>query len=413
MKKHHIAKILFPLLVLIPFILLSCAQDAIFYYVSREVAPRDPRISGTPTNIVEFNGAVFAASKGLHRYAPTSSGSGDAVWDSPSPPQPGFSIASIAVTNTYLYALSMGATELKRIHKGTAGLGNLDETTGWETVSINSDASGYPLLQTIYADSNRIFAGAKNTTTTNNNFAILYGDDSAPAALNLKLLKGTTGVLSGAVLEGGIHYLSTTKSYVDKTANGGGIYTVPDASLSGTPSVTGPLKEYRDIMGLIKLGTQIIAIDRNGDILDLTPTNFTSLGSVGYTTAGSLALWYDPAAWNNSSASPADKEPKLLLAGISTLSNSYDNGYREIGLTGGALATSFSVNEPGLPSDRVLTSDPDNTQYVSSLGTHPINFLYQVPYAIDKNMPVFASTQLNGLWSYKDRGDGPEWNAEE
>jgi hypothetical protein len=121
------------------------------------------------------------------------------------------------------------------------------------------------------------------------------------------------------------------------------------------------------------------------------------------------------AAWNNPTATPADTEPKLLLAGArgSTSSNSYDNGYREIELTDGALAAPLSVNEPGLPSDRSPTSDPDNTQYVSSLGTHPINFLYQVPYAIDKNMPVFASTQLNGLWSYKDRGDGPEWNAEE
>ncbi|MDR0876747.1 MAG: hypothetical protein LBN21_01735 [Treponema sp.] len=426
MKKNRIAKIISPLLLLFLFIMVSCNQDAIFYAISQETEPKDPRIPGTPTNIVEFNNAIFAASSSLHRYAKRdadNNGIADnepgPVWDASSDDnplkQPGFRISALAATTEYLYALSLNDSGygdvLKRIKKGN-GLGSL--AGDWETVSIDttdSGAAGYPNFQTLCADSDRLFVGARSS---GDSYAILYADDTAVASNgvtnNLRLLISETGVLSGAAFDGTTHYVSGSGNY-------GGIFTVSEADLGSkiTSGVTGSPQNSRNIMGMIAVtdnssNTQIVAITRNGDLLYLNAgdTDFTALKNVGYSTTGSLAVW---------KAAGGAAANSLLLIGIqgslTSLTQTYTNGYREAALeSGGSLSTvsdNAPIYDPGNPASGKDTSVASNDRYASAVGLHPINFLYQVPAAIDDTMPVFASTQNYGLWSCRDK----QWNAEE
>jgi len=123
-------------------------------------------------------------------------------------------------------------------------------------------------------------------------------------------------------------------------------------------------------------------------------------------STGALAVWYS----NNT-----DTNPALLLAGRKenyyTSSSGYTNGYVEITLntvSGGISGEIFS--EPGLGSP---SSIDNNARYVSSLGKEPVNHIMQTPSGIDPNMRLFASTQQHGVWSYRDRGEGMVWNAEQ
>jgi len=51
-------------------------------------------------------------------------------------------------------------------------------------------------------------------------------------------------------------------------------------------------------------------------------------------------------------------------------------------------------------------------RYTATIGKHPLNYMYQASDKIDDNMTFFASTQAAGLWSYRNRGGGWQWNAE-
>ncbi|MDR1030274.1 MAG: hypothetical protein LBL76_05320, partial [Treponema sp.] len=78
----------------------SCNQDPIFYGISLEVEPVDPRIVGMPSNIVAAAGKVYVASKfneSIHVYEGTG-------WRRIS--GPGGRIIELATTDTKVYALT-------------------------------------------------------------------------------------------------------------------------------------------------------------------------------------------------------------------------------------------------------------------------------------------------------------------
>jgi hypothetical protein len=422
-KKNQAALLLAPLLLVSLFALVTCNQDAIFYTISLETEPRDPRIPGTPAEIVQFNDAVFAASSKLHRYAkPDSDNDGTAdllsspSWDSPAE-QPDFTVLHLAATTDYLYALSMSSNgsknELKRIHKGNTGIGSFDGS--WQDVSIAAGVD-YTNLQTIHADGQRLFAGARKSGTDNasDEYAILYADEAANTSLHL--LEAKTGILSGAVYDSGDHYISTSiHTDIVGTNTQGGIFIVSESSLSVLTPVTSHEETTRSIKGIIGLNAQVAAIDRDGDLLyrNTGDTAFTvfeniKLNNTSIKTTGSLAVWKN----YNDNTTP---DPLLLLVGIqgstSSSAQGYINGYREVALTGGKLDPgTASINEPGKAAPSSIDS---NDRYVSSIGKWPINSLYQVPYTIDEDMPVFASTQNYGLWSCRVLKGDRQWAAEE
>jgi len=400
----------------------SCSQDAIFYKVSTETIPEKPRIPGAPTNMVVFerNGVpiMYVASGSLHWYA-------NSTWDSPvyGIPQPGDKIIGLAATNAYLYALSIsssGATTTLRRFEPSENV--------WINISI-IDEGTYTLIQSIYADkdSSRLFAGAMNNGGPD--FGILYLDDTSdPQNPALKLLQ--TGdntemlMLSGAVSLGGIHYLCT---------RGRGVYKISETDLlSGNPPVAQQLPELvsnneggfeesagnRLFMGMIKLedGSIIVVQRNNGEFFRVESEGIKQIGTVatGRYATGALALWQQVIVDENGGYD-YDSGYKMLVAGIqgglyssTTTSSSYTHGYVEFYLTpDGSLELTSPRNDPP-----TITVDGLYERYSATIGKHPINHMFQVPKEIDPKKIFFASTQTGGLWSYRDRSDGVQWNAE-
>jgi hypothetical protein len=421
------------IIILLGFLAVSCRQDPIFFIIASETAPKKPRIEGAPTNIVVFNRdypdreepvpIMYVASGRLHWYAKT--GANESRWDSKEyeVEQPGGKIIALAATSEYLYALCLTghgiSSTLRRI--GRSG-------TGWEDIA--PPTGNYPLIQSIHADPEKpyLFAGARNSR---NSAALLYLNNDT---VTLEILMAETAILSGAVSreeeeeEKNIYYLST---------RGGGIFRVEDdpATMTiNTASVQLLVDESnieennkrnnRTFMGMIKLENgDIIAIERNGGALYTVQNN--SFARIFYTlennansmatgkyAIGALARWerIDPAS--------GIVVEKLLIVGIqgglySTAISSYTHGYVEFVLNpDGSLNTTEIRRDPGRLQSLV---DGNQDRYTASLGKHPINHLFQATGDIDENRTFFASTQTNGLWSYRDRPDngGWQWNAED
>jgi hypothetical protein len=415
------------------FVAVSCNQGPIFHTISTETPPLPPLISGSPTNMVLFNRVVpdpddpaetkevpvlCVASGSLYWYARKNYGDGDdSVWKSReySIPQPGGKIIALAAGGDYLYALCLTGhnvnTALKRIKN------NADE---WERVTLESGS--YSLIQSIHVDPDsepgspgRLFAGARQNSSTREVYAVLYLDES-PGGPVLKILKTETSILSGAAYREGNHYLIT---------NGGGVFRVAETDLDGN-SVDNPdplpdesdgtKNNSRYFMGMIKLKDDtIIAVERNGGALYeisgdsfvqiKNPSNGEAIATGRYAT-GALALW--------EGTDSSDLPIKLLVAGIqgglyNTTTTSYTYGYVEFNLNEDG---SLNVDAPRRDQGK-LQSVSDNNRYTASIGKHSLNHLFQTPVTVDADRTFFASTQIAGLWSYRNRDDGGwQWNAE-
>jgi hypothetical protein len=346
----------------------ACNQDPIFSTISKESKPLEPRIKGSPSNMVVFTRGgqdilCVASGSSLRWYR-------DGGWNnsSYSIPAPGGDILGLAATATDLYA----STEegLKRI--------GISENY-WTTITGSESIS----VKYVFAANNRVFVGA-GTDPGYTIREVLAGALITVSATN-------PGMLTGAAYDGiGDCFLSTSK----------GIYKEGTASRLGSD---------HNFMGIISLGgAQIVALRRdNGELWNVTGSGVTDSGKKmnKYATTA-LALW------SQSSSSG----PKLLLAGMQeslsyTTSSAYVNGYREFPLTGSI--GSFSISNPQEPGTGSPTSAANNDQYISSIGKHPVNHLFQAPASVDSDMPVFASTVNEGLWSYRERNGILQWNAEE
>ncbi len=404
-------RLLLPLIV----ILTACEQSPIFYNIMQEVARRNPRIEGTPSNMVIFERdgvqTMYVGSNKLHWYAkpddPESQKEPMKYWDEDKGrvPQPGGFIKELATTDTHLYALCVSgrSTTLKRI-------GNAETDLAWETIEIapGDAAAGYPYLQRVLSAGDKIFVGSVNNTEALSG-AVLYLDN---ADNTLKLLENDTFLLSGVVFDGNDFYFSTSSVIREDL---GAMYRIQGGALpgtveklakvSGSSGETNP--EFLAMIVLEKDSTKnVLAMDRRGRIYTVNPSGFAGLSStMGTFTGGSLSVYL-----TTENADP------ILLAGyqgewtLTTTGSSY--GYREAVLEWNADGTLKSVtfSEPG---DSVLG---DYDQYYSSLGTIPVNHMFQPPNDInDYGTVLFASTVNEGLWSFRFRdSEGKyQWNAEE
>jgi len=351
--------------------LFSCNQDAIFFKISQETAPIKPLIPGTPTNMVEFtrNGttAMYVASGNtLHWYS-------HGAWDGGpgSVPQPRGWISGLAVTSDFLYALRFFLGPEKQLMRISKSGGD------WEEVKIQPGVE-YTILQTIYADSSStwLFAGARINNVTVQRYGILYLDT---ATNTLKLLKDDIGLLYGAASDSSNnHYLCTTT----------GVYTVNESDLSDVKQIG-----EGTFVGMLKLNStpKIIVVERDGRIFEVKSSGLIHKVSIDNTATGALALWTDGGR-------------KMLTAGIQRNSNAY--GYVEFTVDSDDLPT-------GSPSEPYTTVDTLTDRYQASLGKYPINHMHQASVAVDPdNRRFFASTVNQGLWSYRNRSGGPQWNAE-
>jgi hypothetical protein len=362
------------ILILAALLVFSTCTDPVFYTISQEVRSRDARIKGSPSNIVEFNGFMYVASNALFRYK-----SGYwAVADSP----PGKKINQIAATGTFLYALCSSGSGSGNftLHRTDGG--------GWAEVNIGA-LSGYQLFS-IYADDKQLFAGAWNRQDSSStaNYALFWANKGTNALVHLR---SGTGILSGAAYDDGTpgnehHFLST----------GNGIYVTNDPPTTITPVIGGIFS------GIIRLKSETVAVDRAGGLYTVTDSGGVLQGRVGYRATGALATY---------KSGPSATEPELLLVGIQGSSGSSNYGYREFLLGTGDLSD-MNSRPPGYIS---LTSIPGCTtsRYETTLGHRAVNYLHQATDSVDGNMTLFASTVKDGLFSFRDRKGGPQWNAEE
>jgi len=434
------------IIILLGLILIfSCSQDPIFFTISTEPVPVPPRIQGSPTSMVLFERnsvpMMYVASGGLHWYTKNGILPGDTGWDSeeygiPQPwnspeykDKPGKKIIGLAAAKNYLYALfiygSDAATVLRRIGP--------DENE-WKDV-LPDNKIKYTLIQSIFADKDtgRLFAGAMNNNGSD--YGILYLDENLQLETpvpTLELIIPDSEMLSGIASRDGIHYLST---------RGNGVYRISETAFLANTQPTesdvfhlidleGNEKQNRLFMGMIKLNDGIIiAVERNGGTLfkvqeigfrqmkykDSDGKDSNDVIATGRYATGALALWQQAVLDENGVPINNDEVKKILVAGIqgglysTTTTSSYTHGYVEFELNPDGSLNLSSTNRNISPN---VTVDGNTNLYTATIGKHPINHLYQTPPEIDPNMIFFASTQTAGLWSYRDRPGGLQWNAE-
>ncbi|MDR0444091.1 MAG: hypothetical protein LBH44_11875 [Treponema sp.] len=384
-------------------LMFAACNDPIFYTISQEVEPKDPRINGGPTNFTSFNNAMYVASGNtLHRY--TKDG-----WDKKEKvPQPDGRIIRLAATGNYLYALCRKdeSTVIKRYP---------NKSNKWE--EIGGETGSYKDLQSIYEAGDKVFIGAEN----NDFFTFFRIDDSASANAAIKKITGVpipkgenkehAGELCGAAFNGSYYYLCTKDTYVmekDKDDKDIGIAGIFQLDISANTASRIDSSKDKGFTGIINLDDiNIAAITREGILYNVKAGSVTKTNiSMDSMSNGALAIW-----------THKDKpSQRLLLAARQdsleySVYTGYTYGYLELeldstkpnGIKDGAVFT-----EPGKKAISSI-EDSNNDLYKSTIGKHPVTHLFQTPDDVDSKRILFASTQKSGVWSYRER----EWNAEE
>jgi hypothetical protein len=351
----------------------ACTQDPLFLDISREYPPIDPTIKGSPSQIVRYNNALYVANtKGIW-YVNENSLSGGVSWaNMGKPPGSGELIKMVAATTgttPYLYALDYD--------------GRIFQYNGTWRQQITAPGGA----QQIYGAGSRLFIG--------NGSSVSYHEGSGSTAIPLS---GAGGLLSGAAYAGSSYYICTSKVNDSDTT---GIYLIQ--------SNTCDLKYSGSMRGIIASGNNIYAVTYGGGVSSANGTTWTSWGG-GYYFSGAMALWPDPTA----SSTPT---PKLILLGLMHSNGTDGTGYRELDISSGNPAGPYA---PGDISDGRLAADtsisPDRRE-TSAIAKHAVNALLAVNIpgsSRDGARPIiFASTQQNGVWSYRSRRGDPQWNGED
>jgi len=390
----------------------SCDIDSpIFYIISIEVKPVDPKIEGAPTNFAVFDKTLYTASgTKLWHYKefPEKENEKDYRWEEhPVTPSDGTEkIMQIASTSKYLYALCYDDenSRIKITLKKLVG-------SNWEPIEFDVNDSSIQRIFTVY---DTLFAGVRIENSTlyhiyyiNENENTLskkltYIDDEGETA-------DVSGELSGAVFDGnGTYYICTRRGGIYKTSSLSDENTA--ILVSGSDNV-----DFTGIIGLQDKSNTIIAITRQGGVLYTVNDSVTRTGismESRFSSTGALALWIDK----------DDASRRLLLAGRQdsleyTTNSGYTYGYLELELDEYGIKSGKSFKEPGANPARDNPPPPstvdDNELFITTIGKYPVNYIVQTPDSIDREKVLFASTQQNGVWSYRVRKGTPQWNAED
>jgi len=369
-------------LAILVLFLFSCNQDSIFYDISNEPEPKDPLIDGSPTNIVAVKNRVYAGTRFNNKIFCYANNNGTLGWNTINLPS-GY-LGQLATDGEDLYVLIFQNRD--PLNSPIIRKYNISTNTWGTTYTMSS----YP-IQTIFGAGKRIFAGGQYGTNRQN-FAIMFVNNDS-----LSIIKYGTSLLKGAAENAsGTVYLATA---------GDGMFTFNESALNTTP-VSGT--EKANLNGIINVGGNIVAVGADGTVYSDIGGSFNNINA-GVNFTGAMGVWLDR---NN------QFKPSLLLMGVRGRGSSLTHGYREMILDNGK--PSFTIKSPG---DDSPTSVVNKAKYSASIGTHPVESIMQLPdvsnggplnYSSfisdpDWEPPIFASTAINGLWSYR-KG---EWNAEE
>ncbi|MDR0600548.1 MAG: hypothetical protein LBG84_10825 [Treponema sp.] len=373
------------------FLSAGCDQEPLFWNISQEVAPIKPIIGGAPSRIVSL------AAPGLEPALYVSNGD---VWEFDlnvlpaarrMSSQPGGRIKTLAAavsgSEGYLFSLDWEGN-LKR---------NKRTSSGWAGWTLITKDSG---LQQIFGAEDYLFAGAAD----GNGYRLL---SMAANGASLTSIKNNCGLLMGAAEAGGNYFLGLM---------GDGVYVTPTPAAAISVGVVSG-SEGR-IIGLVPLFAGGIGAAATGAAALRAPENtggecailsFTSGGAldfsqtIGTDFSGAMANW------------EGQNGEKLLLLGR------HDGGYREFHLDPRTLYT---------PGTEGALSVEQGSRYNSTLAKYAVTSLICAPrpstypaplngvytgFNVDGRPIIFASTSMNGFWSYRYRSrDGfSQWNGED
>jgi hypothetical protein len=366
-------------------LLCSCKQDAIFFHVSLEVEPKDPRIQGSPSKVVKFGTDLYVANGRLYKY--TEGGT-----SLPSPPrgtwvsvgQPPGGAKRIAATSSFLYARTgndiPGSFKLYRSADGddwptTVPAGTTDG--GY----IDFSSTGYAPQTIFSANNNVLFIGARKNPE---DYALFYLDDSALIKLvKLETFTGEDapgGTLQGVLYAGTSYYLATfTRGIFQWT---GSLPSSDNSTLNDTTNlITDSNTGEKEFWSLIEAKGKYFAV--GSGIWDLM-ASFASDPLVHGSFKGSVCY-------------PDPVSPTLLLLGT------HSDGYLEVDINS-------SGDLSNLRGPRFSIPNGSSGEYDSMLADEAVNHLYVLNEISENTDPViFASTYREGLWSYRNG----EWNYED
>ncbi|MCL2277416.1 MAG: hypothetical protein FWC21_05900 [Treponema sp.] len=385
------------LIILTVFILIFCAcSDPILHLVSNEIEIKEPLISGSPTNFAALKGKIYVAggqlinekkkeySHRLFEYTP-----GDGKWDTH---DPNGIIISLAASNDYLYAIFD--------INGTGVLKRTNDLKTWIQVGDKENA------QAVYFVNNHIFLCVKNINDYF--YEIFYSGESSMILNEVGITMANTAFLNGVIFDGANYYICTN----------GGIYITSDPGVE-PKIISGAVKtDYEDFfMGIIKVENAIASIARNGKLFEISSDAISEIASLNSGENIRFQVTSALAAYKNNKGS-------FLLFGIQdsapSASSGFTYGYMEIKyntqITEGiawSLSGAIAGNQLSKPGSAGSLIDEASDTYDSTIGVNPIHDLFQAPDGI-----LFASTQKNGVWSYREREDGNggktwQWNSEQ
>jgi hypothetical protein len=324
--------------------------------------------------------------------------------------KPAGKILDIASTNEHVYVLV--TSDDQRPENFTLWRSSDPSSKAWEYVNMGIEAAGYT-IQGIYGNESRLFISCllKGVTEDWLNYALFYTDATLDS---FKLLASNTQYLTGVAADdytpGSTFFLGTA---------GTGVYKIAWEPL-GTPLtpaadvVSGT--EWLNIAGISNLGDRIIsdttvenpgseiaAVARNGFLYEIKSgeARGTVFRAAKWTRA--LSLWQDP----------GDASRRILLVNLEGSYSTYGYGEVPLVFSSGVFELGTGHVTCATPGQGGTTPYTDTGDYENTIGKYSINQMMQAPSAIDSRMLLFAATVQDGLWSYKLRTDGWQWNMEE
>ena len=380
-------------LVFITAILLSC-NDPVFYLISQEVPKIEPLISGAPANFAKDSGGnIYTASgSSVFKYKNDS-------WTKENKPEG--RIRQLAITDSFIYAVCDSGNNTPVLKRAA-----LSDNLEWSSVS------GINNVQTIFAIADTLYIHAQIVTGSEIKYTIYYLKDGSDfAAFTQQIDLDSRAQFLGAAFDGTNYYLCVNSVYfIDSSIEykNGYFYSASQdfAANSFCELVS------NEFMGIIRLGTgnTAAAITRTGELYKAAAKESLEDSDIiarfgaeeerkERKANGALAIWTNGV--NN-----------LLLAGRQDISYSTNTGYTygylevEFDSAGNMMEQTFRI--PGEAGK--ISTISKRERYVNSIGKNPVNHIIQAP-SLDHSL-IFASTQKNGVWSYRLRDGDMQWNAE-
>jgi len=386
----------------------TCDQASLFYNISKETAPKDSIIPGWLSKIVKQDKYLYVANGDLWQF------DGNSWQTKISTGDKGPYIYDVAASSTDVYYLTR---EHSNAEGDTAKIYKRDSSGAATQIGEGSFASDTNLsyCQNIFC----VYDGTKYVLFASGPLQSTGSSDSGPqkysGAGDTWSPVGISGLLEGVVYANGNYYYATTGN--GTTGSGGlwkGTSRLKDASGNEIAA---------DIIGIIAIDDisisnsnsvkYLAAVSSSNTIYQInTSDDSVSSVSTGSRFTGALTVW----------TNPDNPQQRLLLVGYYNFGGDYDNGYREILIKPDGTLNFDTFSMPGSTSNSkpYTTVSESSETFRLNMGRRIVNSIIQYypesSFYQDTPHPLFASTQIYGLYSYRYRDNNgwvEEWNGEE